>query len=68
MRTVWKAVLHILDFRDASRMFADPAFDGEPVQIFEPAPDGPMVPDEDEPTARPTSPPRLIRTIGRMRR
>lgn len=44
-----KTYFTILDFRDASRMFADPAFDGEPVQIFEPAPDGPMLPDPDEP-------------------
>ena len=48
-----KLYFTILDFRDASRMFADPAFDGEPVQIFEPAPDGPMVPDEDEPDSPP---------------
>lgn len=39
----------ILDFRDASRLFADPDFDGEPVVIFEPAPDGPMIPSDDEP-------------------
>lgn len=43
-----KLYFTILDFRDASRLFADPAFDGEPVQIFEPAPDGPMVPDPDK--------------------
>lgn len=48
-----KLYFTILDFRDASRLFADPAFDGEPVQIFEPAPDGPMVPDPDEPGAPP---------------
>lgn len=44
-----KLYFTIIDFRDASRLFADPAFDGEPVQIYEPAPDGPMVPDPDEP-------------------
>lgn len=44
-----KLFFTILDFRDASRMFADPAFDGEPVQVFEPAPDGPIAPDFDEP-------------------
>lgn len=48
-----KLYFTILDFRDASRLFADPAFDGEPVQIYEPAPDGPMVPDHDEPDAPP---------------
>lgn len=44
-----KLYFTILDFRDASRMFADPAFDGEPVSIYEPPEDGPMVPDPDEP-------------------
>lgn len=48
-----KLYFTILDFRDASRLFADPSFDGEPVQVFEPAPDGPMVPDEDEPDSPP---------------
>ena len=48
-----KLYFTILDFRDASRLFADPAFDGEPVQIYEPAPDGPMVPDPDEPDTPP---------------
>lgn len=44
-----KLYFTILDFRDASRLFADPAFDGEPVQIFEPSLDGPMEPGPDEP-------------------
>lgn len=48
-----KLYFTILDFRDASRMFADPTFDGEPVQVFEPSPDGPMVPDPDEPNSPP---------------
>ena len=48
-----KLYFTILDFRDASRMCADPAFDGEPVQVFEPSPDGPMVPDPDEPNSPP---------------
>ena len=39
-----KLYFTILDFRDASRLFADPSFDGEPVYIYEPAPDGPMNP------------------------
>lgn len=34
----------LMDFRKATNHFADPAFDGEPVQIYVPAPDGPMVP------------------------
>ncbi|WP_449314742.1 EcoAI/FtnUII family type I restriction enzme subunit R [Rubneribacter sp.] len=48
-----KLYFTILDFRDASRLFADPSFDGEPVQIYEPAPNGPMEPDPDEPDSPP---------------
>ena len=48
-----KLYFTILDFRDASRMFADPSFDGEPVQVFEPSEDGPMVPGDDEPDSPP---------------
>jgi type I restriction enzyme R subunit len=39
----------IMDFRRATALFADPAFDGDPVQIHEPGPDDPPVP-PDEPT------------------
>lgn len=39
-----KLYFTILDFRDASRLFADPAFDGEPVRIYEPAADDPLDP------------------------
>lgn len=45
-----KRYFTILDFRDASRLFADPDFDGEPVVIFDPPTDGPMTPPEDDPT------------------
>lgn len=45
-----KRYFTILDFRDASRLFADPDFDGEPVAIFDPPVDGPMSPSEDDPT------------------
>lgn len=38
----------IMDFKKATELFADPAFDGEPVVIFEPGPDDPPVPSEDE--------------------
>ncbi|MEC9344635.1 MAG: DEAD/DEAH box helicase family protein [Pseudomonadota bacterium] len=34
----------LIDFRGASRHFADPDFDGEPVQIYEPGADDPIVP------------------------
>jgi len=39
----------ILDFKKATELFADPAFDGDPVQIYEPGPgDSPIPPDEDD--------------------
>ncbi len=40
----------ILDFRKATHHFADPAFDGEPVQVYEPAEDEPMTPPADADT------------------
>lgn len=39
----------ILDFKRATELFADQAFDGEPVQIYEPQPGEPMQPPEPEP-------------------
>ena len=37
----------LMDFRGATRHFADPDFDGEPVQIYEPDDDEPIVPPDD---------------------
>lgn len=37
----------IMDFKKATELFADPAFDGDPVQIYEPKPDEPPVPPEE---------------------
>lgn len=37
----------LIDFRGATTHFADPAFDGEPVQIYEPAVDDPIAPPDD---------------------
>ena len=34
----------IMDFKRATALFADPSFDGDPVQIYEPKADGPVVP------------------------
>jgi type I restriction enzyme R subunit len=34
----------ILDFKRATELFADPAFDGDPVQVYEPGPDDPIDP------------------------
>ena len=39
----------LIDFRGASSHFADPDFDGEPVQIYEPGAAGPMTPPDDIP-------------------
>ena len=39
----------LMDFRGATNHFADPDFDGEPVQIYEPGEGDPIVPPEDVP-------------------
>jgi type I restriction enzyme, R subunit len=39
----------LIDFRGATHHFADPDFDGEPVQIYEPNQDDPIVPPDDVP-------------------
>jgi type I restriction enzyme R subunit len=41
----------LIDFRGATSHFADPEFDGEPVQIYEPGPDDPMTPPPSVPPA-----------------
>src|SRR5207244_3737896 len=38
----------LIDFRKATNHFADPDFDGEPVQIYEPGEDDPHTPPDDE--------------------
>jgi len=42
-----KLYFTIMDFKGATRLFADPDFDGEPVVIYEPEPDDPVVPPDD---------------------
>lgn len=39
----------IMDFRGATALFADPTFDGDPVQIYEPGLDDPPVPPDEPP-------------------
>ena len=39
-----KLYFTLIDFRGATSHFADPDFDGEPVQIYEPGPDDPIDP------------------------
>jgi type I restriction enzyme R subunit len=46
----------VIDFRQATNHFADPHFDGDPVQVYEPRPDDPMTP-PDEPTRGGAIPP-----------
>ncbi len=48
----------IMDFKKATELFADKAFDGEPVQIYEPGPkDSPVPPDDQtETTPQPGDP------------
>lgn len=41
----------ILDFKRATDNFADPAFDGEPVQVYEPKADEPVAPPDEPATA-----------------
>jgi len=41
-----KLYFTIMDFKGATRLFADPDFDGEPVVIYEPKDDEPVVPPE----------------------
>jgi type I restriction enzyme R subunit len=40
----------LMDFRGATDHFADPNFDGEPVQIYEPGEDDPITPPEELPS------------------
>ncbi len=44
-----KLFFTIMDFKQATALFADPDFDGDPVQIYEPGPDEPPVPPDDPP-------------------
>lgn len=42
-----KLYFTIMDFKKATELFADPDFDGEPVQIYQPGEDDPIVPPDD---------------------
>jgi type I restriction enzyme R subunit len=42
-----KLYFTIMDFKKATELFADPDFDGDPVQIYTPGPDDPAVPPDD---------------------
>jgi type I restriction enzyme, R subunit len=42
-----KLFFTVMDFRGSTSHFADPEFDGEPVQIYQPGPDDPITPPDD---------------------
>ena len=42
-----KRYFTIMDFKKATELFADPDFDGQPVQIYKPGPDDPPVPPDE---------------------
>ncbi|MGB3225450.1 MAG: DEAD/DEAH box helicase family protein [Desulforhopalus sp.] len=42
-----KLYFTIMDFKGATRLFQDKDFDGEPVTVYEPNPDDPIIPPED---------------------
>lgn len=42
-----KMYFTIMDFRNATELFADPDFDGDPVVIYEPKENGPIAPPDD---------------------
>ncbi len=48
-----KLFFTIMDFKRATAQFADPDFDGPPVQVYEPAPDETPVPPDDLPNDDP---------------
>lgn len=52
-----KLYFTIIDFKGATRLFADPNFDGEPVVIYEPKDDQPVVPPDVPPSAGEPDPP-----------
>jgi len=49
-----KLFFTIMDFRGATALFADPDFDGDPAQVYEPGPDDPPVPPNDPPVTPPS--------------
>jgi type I restriction enzyme R subunit len=61
-----KLYFTIMDFKGATRLFADPDFDGEPVVSYEPKPDEPVVPPEnpERPAAGEPEPPPYLPQPG----
>ncbi|MDP0499044.1 MAG: DEAD/DEAH box helicase family protein [Verrucomicrobiota bacterium JB022] len=42
-----KLFFTVMDFKGATALFQDPEFDGEPVEVYQPEPDDPILPPED---------------------
>jgi type I restriction enzyme R subunit len=65
-----KLYFTIMDFKGATRLFADPEFDGEPVVIYEPKANDPIIPPESSTTPQggrgstDTQPPDEIQPVG----
>jgi type I restriction enzyme R subunit len=57
----------IFDFKKATQLFADPDFDGDPVQIYEPKPVDPIVPPVTEDEPQPDDPDETTRERQRDR-
>jgi type I restriction enzyme, R subunit len=68
-----KLFFTIMDFKRGHRLFADPDFDGDPVQIYEPGPEEPpvsrreIVPERTRRTDPPDGPPEPTWRRGRGR-
>jgi type I restriction enzyme, R subunit len=60
----------IMDFRKATELFADSTFDGDPVQIYEPKGDDPIVPPDDsnQPPAGGDEPVEVDLQVGPVRK
>jgi type I restriction enzyme R subunit len=54
----------IMDFRGATTLFADPTFDGDPVQVYEPGPGDSPVPPDEPPSGGGSPEPYLLPDIG----
>ena len=52
-----KLYFTIMDFKRATALFADPDFDGDPVQVYEPKPEEPPIPPDDPPEPGEEDPP-----------
>lgn len=61
-----KSWFTIMDFKRATELFADPAFDGDPVQIYEPTEGEPIVPPVVDDSATPQPPPQDQIPLGPM--